>query len=243
MPATSAIRQFDPNSVTEGACVRAALILKHTHESARAILNAYCLVRSSRAGNKAVIGTSTNEEQDLLRAMLVMSGAGLDSMTKQLVRDALPFIVHEDERARGELESFIQKCLTQDFEALQEGRKVRFTAGALASKVQRVWIVQQYVDDLTAGSLQSAAELRKIVAAFGLTQELITIDFQSLQEIFRIRNQIIHELDINLDATRRNRNNRAKGTMVRDTNQLLSASQDLLEAVNQQLCLCLCLKA
>ena len=239
MPATSTIRQFNPDSVTEGACEKAALILEHTHDSARSILKAFGLVRSSRAGNKAAVGTSTDEEQDLLRAMLVMSGAGLDSMTKQLVRDALPSIVHEDERARGELESFIQKCLTQDFEALQEGRKVRFTAGALASKEQREWIVQQYVNNLTAGSLQSAEELRKIAAAFGLTQELITTDFQSLQKIFRIRNQIIHELDINLDATRRNRNNRAKGTMVRDTNQLLSASQDLLEAVDQQLRICL----
>ena len=235
----STIRQFDKNLVTEGACAKAALILEHTHDSARAILKAYVLVRSSRAGNGPVVGTSTNEEQDLLRAMLVMSGAGLDSMTKQLVRDALPSIVHENERAREELESFIQKRLTQDFEALQEGRKVRFTAGALASKVQRNWIVQQYVDDLTAGSLQSATELRKIAAAFGLTQELITTDFQSLQEIFRIRNQIIHELDINLDSTRLNRNNRAKETMVRDTDQILSAGQDLLEAVNQQLCLCL----
>ena len=239
MPTTTTIQQFNKDSVTEDACKKAALILEHTHDSARAILKAYGLVRSSRGGKKASVGTPVDEEQDLLRAMLVMSGAGLDSMAKQLVRDALPSIIHENERAREEFESFIQNRLTQDFKALQEGRKVRFTAGALASKEQREWIIQQYVNNLTAGSLQSAEELRKIVAAFGLTPELITTDFESLRAIFHIRNQIIHELDINLDAPQGNRNNRTEVTMVRNTNQLLSASQDLLEAVNQQLQICL----
>jgi hypothetical protein len=40
-------------------------------------------------------GMSTDEEQDLLRAMLVTAAPGLDAMTKQLIRDALPKVVCE----------------------------------------------------------------------------------------------------------------------------------------------------
>lgn len=43
--------------------------------------------------------TPTDEEQDILRAMLIFSSAGLDSMVKQLIRDALPEIIRKSEGA------------------------------------------------------------------------------------------------------------------------------------------------
>ena len=68
------------------ACSKAAVILARTHESADALLKAFELAQQERGTPR---GMSTDDEQDLLRAMLVMTAAGLDSMLKQLIRDAL----------------------------------------------------------------------------------------------------------------------------------------------------------
>ncbi len=54
------------------------LILEHTHDSSQAILKAFDTVRKIRPG--WVSGGTTDEEQDLLRAMLVMATSGLDSL-------------------------------------------------------------------------------------------------------------------------------------------------------------------
>lgn len=240
MPPARAIRSFSRGGVVHDVCEKAALILEHAHDSARAILKAFDVARSDRAGKRkaGTAGATTDEEQDLLRAMLVMAAAGLDAMAKQLIRDALRFVVHEDDGARQELESFVRRRLDRDFVAMQEGRKARFTPKILASWDLRDQILEEYVQDLTAGSLQSADELRRIAAAFGLTADLIDTDFQALQGIFRVRNQIIHELDVNLAAPRRNRNSRRTTKMVRDTNQVLAASEDLLNAVDRQVGRC-----
>ena len=84
-------------------CERSHLILSHAHETAAALLAAFRKVKSPRAG------ATTDEEQDLLRAMLVFACAGLDSMLKQLIRDTLPDISAWDEIARGELLKFVER--------------------------------------------------------------------------------------------------------------------------------------
>lgn len=236
MPAASAIREFDRDSVHYDVCERASLILEHAHKSAQSILKAFSLVRSQRAtpAGTGTVGMTTDEEQDLLRAILVMSAAGVDTMAKQVVRDALPFVVHDNDLARAGLEAFIERRLKSDFESLQEGRRAKFVPAMLASHDLKERTTSEYISHLTAGSLQSADELRRIAAAFGLTEENISVDFLKLREIFDVRNKIIHELDINLSAQRRNRNIRRKNAMVRDTNTLLEAGEDILIAIDKQ---------
>ena len=65
----------------------AALILMHTHNTAKSFLDIFEKIRTKAKG------ASTHEQQDLLRAMLLFASAGLDSMVKQLVRDVLPIII------------------------------------------------------------------------------------------------------------------------------------------------------
>src|SRR5712691_1458226 len=60
-------------------CKSAGRILETAHDSAGALLKAFDLARTQR-GRSA--GMSTDQEQDLLRAMLVMAAAGLDGMVK-----------------------------------------------------------------------------------------------------------------------------------------------------------------
>jgi hypothetical protein len=178
---------------------------------------------------------TTDEEQDILRAMLVMAAAGLDSMTKQLVRDALALVINVNDQARDGLQKYIAKQFASDIELASEGKSTRFVAALLASPNLPAKAAHEYVRHLTSGSLQSAEELLKIAAAFGLTRDRMKTDFQSLRGIFDVRNKIIHELDINLQAPRRKRNIRMHNDMVRFANALLAAGEDLLVAVNQEL--------
>lgn len=230
------IRIFS-TSAKHRAVEQARLILAHTHESAGALLKAFNLARSQRSGGgaKGTGGMTTDEEQDILRAMLVMAAAGLDSMTKQLIRDTLPLIIRVNDRAREGLEKYVARQFANDIELANEGRASRFVASLLSSQNLPDRAANEYVRHLTSGSMQSAEELLKIAAAFGLTRDQVKTDFQSLKEIFEVRNKIIHELDINLQGTRRKRNIRSRDDLVSHANALLAAADDLLRAIDQEL--------
>jgi hypothetical protein len=73
-------------------CENAYLILCNAHDASSSFLEIFNNVRTTRKAK----GTPTDEEQDLLRAMLTFAGAGLDSMVKQLIVDALPSVVRRD---------------------------------------------------------------------------------------------------------------------------------------------------
>lgn len=207
-------------------CSNAKLILEAAHESAAALLKAYNLARQSRGGrgNEAPRGMTTDEEQDLLRAMLVMAAAGLDSMVKQLVRDVLPLVLREDERARSGLERHIVSRIRPG-----DGD---FLGRVLSAIDHAAAVIEDYVTALTSSSLQSAAELARAASAFGLEPREVGIDFEELRRIFDARNKIIHELDMNLSADRRIRNVRGSAAMVRDTNMLLEIGERILCAVS-----------
>src|SRR5262245_15398576 len=54
-------------------------------------------------------GALTDAEQDLLRAMLVFAAAGLDSLLKRLIRDALGSLAERDADVQRELEAFVSR--------------------------------------------------------------------------------------------------------------------------------------
>ena len=131
-------------------CAKAAVILERTHDSADALLKAYDLARTQRGKPR---GISTDDEQDLLRAMLVMATAGLDSMLKQLIRDTLPDLVRYDDRVREGFEKFIARSLR---EGPESAAGVKFLARVLAAPSYQEQAIEEYIADLAGGSLQSA---------------------------------------------------------------------------------------
>lgn len=205
---------------------KAALILKHTHESARALLTAFDMVR------KQTPGGTTDEEQDLLRAMLVFAAAGLDSMVKQLMRDVLPLLVKWDPKAKEGLEKFVVRQLRGDVanETLT-GTSRNFLARILTAESQQGQAVEEYIYSLTGTSLQSAMQLMHAANALGITPASAGIDEKSLRHIFDIRNKIIHELDINFEPLRRNRETRRRAQMLTSTNSLLDVAERIFRAV------------
>lgn len=98
-------------------CDRAFVILKHTQKPADALLKAFELARKRRAsGPVPVRGMSTDDEQDLLRAMLVMTAAGVDSMMKQLVRDTIPLLAKKDAVVRNGMTQYVATRLRTESE-------------------------------------------------------------------------------------------------------------------------------
>lgn len=80
--------------------------------------------------------------------MLVFAGAGLDSMIKQLVRDALSLTIDRSEGAEENLKTFIVKRL-----ARQNTLDPSFLSSVLASRDPRDVLVSEFVDNLTPQGL------------------------------------------------------------------------------------------
>ncbi len=212
---------------------KAHLILTRAHDAARALLKAF---DDSRGARRATGGQTTDEEQDLLRAMLVFAGAGLDSMCKQLVRDCLPVLAKTSKPARGGLAKFIARRLRDELlSAPASGKSYDVLASALASGSPQAAYIGAYVEELTGGSLQSARELSAVVAALGLETKELGVDLPSLGRVFHDRNRIVHEMDIDFSQKQRRRYPRRRGDMIGSTNLLLSVGAAMLAAADARL--------
>jgi hypothetical protein len=214
------------------ACERAVLILETAHESAGALLSAYDLARQQRGRPR---GMTTDAEQDLLRSMLVMAGAGLDATVKQLVQDALPALLHVDDKAQNSFEKFVARRLSPEAGGGGQGAGIRLLASALVSPSPQRRLISEYVDSLTGGSLQSSESLFEVAAALGADPSGVGIKPHELAPIFQIRNKIIHELDVNLSAHLRTRNLRAQSTMVSHTNRIFILAASLVRSAHARL--------
>lgn len=209
---------------------KAFLILKYTYDSAHALLEALRVMRSQRPATR---GSLTDEEQDLLRAMLVMAASGLDSMTKQVIRDVLPTFCKEDPDVLDKFRDFVSRQLRGVAESQVAGDVPKLMAKWLTSESIHDALTEDYVGKLTGGSLQSVDQLFTVTNALGLPESLV--GKTTLQPIFKDRNRIVHELDIDFNAPRRNRRNRKKGYMIQATNRLLLLAERLYIACESKL--------
>lgn len=221
----------DPTSPVE-VTSKARTILKYAHESADGFLKSFAAVRRDRGATK---GTTTDEEQDLLRAILVFAAAGLDSTLKQLIRDTLPTLVRTDPNVKEGLETFVERQLRGDAASSEAASGRAFLAKILTAEAQLDELIEQYILSLTGSSLQSPSELAKAAQALGVTLGDVGIDQRRLRPMFNVRNKIIHELDINLDAPIRNRESRSRDNMVSDANALLEVGEKILVAVETKI--------
>ena len=217
-------------SCTSRECEKAVLIATTAHGAACALLNAYEVMRNQRGRPR---GMTTDGEQDLLRSMLVMAAAGTDATVKQLVQDTLPHLLASDEKAQNTFEKFVARQLTGDSGA--GTINTALLAAALVSPVPQKRLIQEYVSRLTESSLQSTDSLFQVAAALGADPTEIGLIPANIRPIFNIRNKIIHEFDINLQARKRTRNLRSQATMIRDTERLFALARSLVESVDRRL--------
>lgn len=181
-------------------------------------------------------GTSSDSEQDLLRAMLVFACAGLDSMIKQIVQDALPLVIERDSSAREQLVRYAESRIGhRDGTSGDLVLDHRLLTRLLLAPSPQAGFIQQLVQELTADSLQSKTEIMKVSAFFGLEPKLVCPDPHALDATFKVRNRIIHEMDVNLTGRTRKRTSRTLKEMQTSTKLILDVGAAFLREVDRKL--------
>jgi hypothetical protein len=212
---------------------RASKVLEQARNSVNGFLTAFDTVRQARNAK----GNPTDEEQDLLRAALVFSAAGLDSVLKELIKGAIRALAATDPEVKGELETFVQRQLRGESEEPDTIGGRKFLARVLVSARPQDRLIDEYVIELTGSSLQSPDQLVRASKALGLQPASVGVDPKELRTIFEARNKIIHELDVNLERTaaRRNQNSRRRPDLESWSSKLLEIAEQLVGGVNRKL--------
>jgi hypothetical protein len=230
--ARAQLSQLAETPISSEQCVRAAAILTYARESVGSLHDAMELCRQQRGRPRGVL---TNQEQDILRAILIMAAAGLDAMTKQLIRDCLPDLIKISPQAQTGLRTFTQRRLRGETEGGDLPGRSAFLARVLAAPSHQSQIIEEYIDDLTGGSLQSAEALMRVCSALGLGADRMGIRPPEIQPIFDMRHAIVHELDIDFSNPRRPRTSRGVAAMLDCTNKVLQLAESVLRAADRAL--------
>ena len=211
---------------------KAALIFEYTHTSATSLMEAFADAREKRANPQGIL---TDKEQDILRAAVGMTCAGMDGALKQGIRDCLSHLLNKYISVREEFEKSTRKLITNEDDALNTGCGAKFPAQVLADDVSpRNRPTEEYIRHLTGGSLQSYEEVFRTIAALGIDQAKFKRHVPMLKQIFLLRNKIIHELDIDLDAPKRKRKVRSKVYLLASAEHVLKVTRIILQELNRQ---------
>lgn len=224
MPAR--LRKHYPNRPVSTLASNAFVVLCNAHEAAASFLDQFVKSRQARKAK----GTSTNVEQDLLRAMLVFASSGLDSMVKHLIRDTLSAVIERDQGALEMLKESVRRNLYRD-----RVLDAQLLVDALVANDPKALLVEGLVYELTASSLQSSEQLFRVASFFNIPTSQLTADPKGLGQVFKIRNEISHEMDIDFSQPNRNRRPRSQNAMIVHANTLFSVGRAFLERVDDKI--------
>jgi hypothetical protein len=214
---------------------RARTVLEHTESSAKNFIAAFDTVRG--ASGSSLRRAPTDEEQDLLRAALVFSAAGLDSTVKQLIRSCLRDLTVSDSAVQRGFQTYAERQLRGDSDVSEPVGGHRFLARLLVAPSPQDRLIEEYIEALTGTSLQSADQLFKVARALGVNPHNLPVQKEDLEKIFDVRNKIIHELDVKFGARvgQRRRNSRTRGILEDYSSKLIQVSKHMIEAVENKL--------
>ena len=111
----------------------------------------------------------------------------------------------------------------------------KILARILAAPDPKKQLVEQYVYELTGDSLQSAEQLLKVCSALAVDAKTAVSDVKDLKGIFVARNQMIHELDMNLSSPNRKRRVRGQKDMQQYAERLLRISASIIQDVDARI--------
>ena len=134
---------------------------------------------------------------------------------------------------QGAFEKFVQRYL-QGGEAEGNDLSAKILAKIIAAPDPQKQLINRYVYELTGDSLQSAEQLLKVCAALGVDSKPILGDVKTLKSIFAARNQMIHELDMNLISPNRKRRVRGQADMQGYAERLIKISAEIVTDVDSR---------
>ena len=210
----------------EHATSRAVTAWDRARRSCESFLRAFDSAMAERGR-----GAPKDEEQDLLRAMLVFACAGLDASIGHLVRDCASDMLTRSPKLREETESFAQDQLGLTREGT--GFLLRMLSDSEPNIHER--LVEELMHRRTEQSLQSHEELLRICSYFEIDDKTVRDQILALRDVFHARNAIIHEMDVNFLATNRRRTSRRRDAMVPYTERTLNVAAELIRQTQQKL--------
>ena len=152
-------------------------------------------------------------------------------MVKQLIKDALPEVINKNEGALKNFEGYLRKKLINKNSEFN----VELLASALVHKNPREALIMDLVKDLTSGSLQSAEEIFRVASYFDISTKKLADNTELIKNIFDVRNQIIHEMDVDFKQSRRNRRPRGRDDMISFTEEIFKLSNKIMDEVKNKL--------
>lgn len=150
-------------------------------------------------------------------------------MIKQLIRDALPKVIDKNEGAEQQFKAFVKKKLSGD-----PKMGVDLMAISITSKQPRERTLAWFVEELTQDSLQSKDQIFQIAAFFDIPSSMVHKQPHQLADVFKVRNRIIHELDIDFSGTNRKRVPRKRDDMEAHVAQILATAATILSEVDRR---------
>jgi hypothetical protein len=154
-------------------------------------------------------------------------------MIKQLISDALEKVIRKDEGAAESFRRFVEKELDKQTEL----NKNNFLAEIISCAEPRLELIKKLQYDLRSNSLQSADAIFKAGSSFNIpTSKLCaTTDIQALKDVFKVRNHIIHEMDVSLNTSNRSRTRRNQSDMKSKVNLIFKVAENFLKEADQKL--------
>ncbi len=227
MPKAQIEVKLPPLTATEDSTSRARTVLEHSVKTCNHFLNLFRSATSDRGP-----GAPSDSEQDLLRAMLLFACAGLDSAAGHLMRDCAVELLPRSESLRKSTRSFASRELDMS----DAGAEFLFRMLDKAQPGVEHLVVEEMMEERTRHSLQSHEELLNMCSLFEFNDKGIERDILKLRDVFKARNIITHEMDIDFNrAPNRSRVSRRRDDMVEYTTRVLKVAAQLIDATQKKL--------
>ena len=195
-------------------------ILKYAQQSARSFLGLFDDLSDLNI-------TPSDEKQDLLRAMVVAAGIGLESATRELGRNALPGMLNRGNVAASDAAHAYMKGRLREKSA-----ELKQLAAVLSSPPPRAGVADLIAADMTSRDL-TVGRLAAL-ADFFAGDETLRKPLGPLREAIACRNEIVDEMDLD-PAGRRDRFVRARDDMVEHANTLLACGFEFVRNADERL--------
>lgn len=176
-----------------------------------------------------------NEKQDLLRAIVLFSCSGIDAIVKQLVNDTLDYVIKHDEGAFNQFKMYTEKKLINRNDSTIDSK---FLAELFTCDNPKDILINDLKHYLSGSSLQSPDELFKVGSFFNIETSKLEngkANHEELKKIFYIRNQITHEMDVDMSSKDFVRRNRVKEDIEKYSNHIIDLSKKFIDLVDEKL--------
>jgi hypothetical protein len=161
---------------------RSQRFLASAYDSVASLIEeTYPALRAQRDGSR---GRLTHAEQDIFRAAVVFTGAGIDTVFKESLRNCVSIRIEHSDTAREKYIDFAARRLEGG-----SGVDARKLAALLTMDDAKQELQNEYVLSLTGSSLQSRTQVHNSLSALGLEAEkALYKDARDLDALFKVRN-------------------------------------------------------